>query len=263
MPGPSGQLAQMHLPVGGRFFFLALLLLSHAVTVTVASSFPQQPSSSPLVAGADALWAPSTQTDIGVGGWVNPYDRVLPYPTATSTVSYGSYALESQQQTLPAQRLTLEDLPVERESTQGVGAPAGEDEHLFFKKTRGSLHSALLGFLRRPSLIKVLMVVAVFALTFFLSGILSRIVQVVASLYISLKFLQFLQENEDEKRMLLWRDAAMSWQEMRCLVRKRKPLKQQPAFSVRGGEKQGSGDRLVLCSVGREAPHIATQYSAF
>ncbi|KAL8273291.1 hypothetical protein Esti_002792 [Eimeria stiedai] len=154
-----------------------LLLVSSDVHASSSWAASHQPGSFPpdsdlLVGG----WSqPQLQPS---GAWAFPADQSLLY-TTTAPISLpgrttpsggheGTRLQSSAPLAVPAQRVTLEDLPVESEGPQearGASALVGPGQDT---KQKSSLRSALANLLRRPTLEKIVVVIAVFAASFFL-----------------------------------------------------------------------------------------------
>ncbi|KAL8452306.1 hypothetical protein Emag_002425 [Eimeria magna] len=172
------------------------LLVSNDVQASSSWALPDQASAYGL------------EADIATGGWTQPsmqsarwdftQDQALAYPT-TSAISLPAHTAPSppRRSSAPvaAQRLTLEDLPVESEGSQQASRVEFGQE----RKQRSSLRAALTNLLRKPTLAKILVLVAVFAASFFLVGVLSRIAQLVISFWAALKALQLLEEHQRRK----------------------------------------------------------------
>ncbi|KAL8452199.1 hypothetical protein Emed_001506 [Eimeria media] len=170
------------------------LLVSNDVQASSSWASPQQTNAYGFDAGvATGGWGqPSMQS----AGWDYLQDQPLPYPADIGLPAHTAPSTPQASAPVTTQRLTLEDLPMEGEAIEQVPRAGPEQE----RRQRGSLRAALSNLLRKPTLAKIFVLVVVFAASFFLVGILSRIAQLVISIWAALKALQLLEEHQRQSR---------------------------------------------------------------
>lgn len=126
-----------------------------------------------------------------------------PLPLAGNAEAFPPARYSGTQQQRPAssafapQGLSLDDLPVDAESTEAVprGAPAGQGAARG-KKQKSSLFKVFSDFFRKPALHKVLLLIGVLLGAWLLSGIIAKIVTMVLSGFVFFKLLQLIEEKQ-------------------------------------------------------------------
>ncbi|CDJ66403.1 hypothetical protein, conserved [Eimeria necatrix] len=200
-----------------------LILFPTLIKTAVAAGWdpwtpePLAPASRPGVAAAVPqranAWGPPDSVETGDKAHPPAFQTMTPSGDASLSYNLSSVppagvpllaaANKNQHKTplgsLSSQLLTLSDLPGETETEQmdmRVGVEQGP--WATQKKAKGNLLQVFLNFFRKPHLFKIIVLVAVMFVTFFLVGIFARIAQVIFGIFLALKVLQLFEEDEGD-----------------------------------------------------------------
>lgn len=136
-----------------------------------------------------------------------PYDQIsLPYPPQHSSLQSFGNSPGSLYQASPANgvfepasadQLSLGDLPVDAETTSVGSATSSVNPDHRKQKRKSSLLQVFVNFFKKPKLFKILVAVGVMLASFFLVGIFARIAQFVFGIWLTLKVLEFFENQQD------------------------------------------------------------------
>ncbi|CDJ37029.1 hypothetical protein, conserved [Eimeria tenella] len=213
----SRRLAVCAQPVACLILFLTLMKTAVAASWDPWSPEPlaaaSRPGMAPAMPQRANAWGPQDAVETGAKAHPTAFQTMTPSGDASLSYKLSSapsagvplLAVASRNQqtassgSMGSQLLTLSDLPGETETEQmdmRVGVEQGP--WATQKKAKGNLLQVFLNFFRKPHLFKIIVLVAVMFVTFFLVGIFARIAQVIFGIFLALKVLQLFEEDEGD-----------------------------------------------------------------
>lgn len=135
------------------------------------------------------------------------FDRSLPYQSVPSpkpgisppfASSYTPAHQNSVFNVSAAQKLSLADLPVDAETTDTVSqSTTVEQAPKARRRPKSTLIEVLVNFLRSPSLLKVVVLVGVMVVSFFLVGVFAKVAQFILGMWLALIALRHLENSSE------------------------------------------------------------------